>query len=69
MEDGITFVPHRDGANGDVFVEFKLFPLLLQDQVSSLWRDPAVGANQILPVRFPVDIGSTVIMHCERSLI
>jgi hypothetical protein len=55
LVDGITLTPYRDGPNQDTFVKFQLFPLLLQDQVRSLWRDPAGGINSVLPSRFTVD--------------
>ena len=40
------------GPNREIQVTFTLFPLLLQEIVRRLWRDPAGHVNQILPTKF-----------------
>ena len=55
LAHGVTFAPRREGPNQDRFVEFTLLPLVLQNEVRRLWRDPLIAADQILPTRFTVD--------------
>jgi len=49
LVDGITLIPHQIGK--EAVFEFSLFPLLLQEQVRKLWRDPLTGTKVILPWR------------------